>query len=276
MRWVAVSILAVAISGVARAGDVSLESVWTLSGLDAPESVALAPGGTTLFVSNVNGEGGAVDGNGYIALVSTDGKVVKKAWASGLNAPKGLIVKGDRLFVSDVTRLVEINAKTGAIVATHDIPGAKFLNDTALAPDGRVLISDSDAGRIYAFDGRSASTLVEDAKLGAVNGMLVEKARLVIVTMKGQFLAMDWKTKALSVLGTGFGDGDGLASLGDGRYLVSEWPGQLWLVDAKGAKTTLIDSRAQETYINDFVLAGDRLYVPHWKPGSLSLYRVKR
>jgi sugar lactone lactonase YvrE len=166
--------------------------------------------------------------------------------------------------------------KTGAIVATHVVPGAKFLNDTALAPDGRILTSDSDAGRIYALDRDAATVLLEDARLAEVNGLLAEESRLVIVTMKGLLLAMDWKTKALTQLGSGFGNADGIAALGDGRFLVSEWPGELWVVNADGAKTTLVDSRAEASYINDFVLAGDRLYVPHWKPGSLSLHRVRR
>jgi outer membrane protein assembly factor BamB len=276
MRRIIAIFLALGSAGAATAGDVALETSWTLHGFDAPESVALASGGGSLYVSNVNGEADAVDGNGYISLVSTDGKILRKKWATGLNAPKGVVVKGERLFVADITRVVEIDVKTGATVATHVVPGAKFLNDTALAPDGRILASDSDAGRIYALDGDVATILLEDARLAEVNGLLPENAWLVIVTMKGLLLAMDWKTKALTQIGSGFGNGDGVAALGDGRFLVSEWPGQLWAVNADGTKTTLVDSRAQGSYINDFVLDGERLYVPHWKPGSLSLYRVKR
>ena len=37
----------------------------------------------------------------------------------------------------------------------------------------------------------------------------------------------------------------------------------------------LADSRKDETYINDFILARGVLYVPHWKPGSLSALRVE-
>jgi hypothetical protein len=89
-------------------------------------------------------------------------------------------------------------------------------------------------------------------------------------------LAMDWKTKKLTQLGDGFGDGDGVAPLGGGSYLVSEWPGQLWSVAPDGAKTVLIDSRKEKSFINDFALVGDVLYVPHWEPGSLGAYRVSR
>jgi hypothetical protein len=118
--------------------------------------------------------------------------------------------------------------------------------------------------------------LIEDPKLRAVNGMLVEPDRLVILTMQGSLLAMDWKTKALTQLADGFGDGDGIAPLGNGRYLVSEWPGQLWSLAPDGTKTVLIDSRKEQKLINDFLLVGDTLYVPHLLPGAMTAYRVKR
>ncbi len=275
-RFVAAVLMSLAAHSVASAADVALEPVWDLKGLAAPESVALAADGSFLYVSNVNGEGDAVDGNGYVARVSTSGKMLEEKWATGLNGPKGLTVKGDRLFVSDITRLVELDAKTGKIVAAYDAPGAGFLNDTALGPDGRILVSDSATARIYVLDGGALTAFLEDPKLKSINGLLVEPNRLVITTMQGLLLAMDWKTKKLTQLADGFGDGDGVAPLGGGRYLVSEWPGQLWSVAADSTKTVLIDSRKEKSFINDFALAGDVLYVPHWEPGSLTAYRVRR
>ncbi len=277
MRWIVASMLSAWCAvGAFAADNVTLEPVWTLSGLAAPESAALAADGSFLYVSNINGEPDAVDGNGYIARVSTTGKIIEEKWATGLNAPKGLVLKGARLFAADITRLVEIDAKTGKIAATYDAPGAKFLNDTALSPDGRILVSDSATQRLYVLDGGAMKVLIEDPKLRAVNGLLVEPDRLVIVTMQGLLLAMDWKTKALTQLADGFGDGDGIAPLGNGRYLVSEWPGQLWSLAADGSKTVLIDSRKEQKLINDFLLVGDTLYVPHLMPGAMTAYRVRR
>lgn len=274
-RIIVLIVVALTTAGDAAAKGVTLQHLWTLKGLASPESVAVAPDGS-LYVSNVNGEGEAVDGDGYVARVSADGKMLQEKWAVGLNAPKGLALKGGRLFATDITRIVEIDAASGKVIANYDAPGAKFLNDAAVAPDGRILASDSDTGRIYALDGGKVSVLLEDARLRAINGLLPESGRLVIVTMRGLLLAMDWKTRALVQLGDGFGDGDGVASLGDGNYLVSEWPGRLWTVTPDGTKTVLIDSRAEKSFINDFALAGDVLYLPHWEPGALTAYRVKR
>ena len=118
----------------AAAGETRLEPIWTLKGLSAPESVAVSADGSFLYVSNVNGEADAADGNGFISRVSVDGKMLEEKWAMGLDGPKGLVLKGARLFVTDITRVVELDAATGKRVAAHDVPGAKFLNDAALAP----------------------------------------------------------------------------------------------------------------------------------------------
>ena len=223
----------------------------------------------------MNGEGGAVDGNGFISRVSIDGKMLQEKWASGLDGPKGLVLKAARLFVTDITRVVELDAASGARVATHDVPGAKFLNDAALAPDGRVLVSDSDTGRISALRGGKADVFLEDPRLRSINGLLPETDRLVIVTMQGLLLAMDWKTRTLTEIAHGLGDGDGIAPLGGGHYLVSEWPGRIFDVAPDGSNKVLIDTRAEKKFLNDFTLAGDTLYVPHWEPGALTAYRLK-
>ena len=94
--------------------------------------------------------------------------------------------------------------------------------------------------------------------------------------MQGLLLAMDWKTRTLKEIAHGLGDGDGIAALGGGRYLVSEWPGRIFEVAPDGGNTVLLDTRAEKKFLNDFILAGDTLYVPHWEPGALTAYRLRR
>jgi hypothetical protein len=87
--------------------------VWTIAGLAQPESVALGADGRTLYIANVGGEGDAHDGDGYISRATTGGKLVQKAWITGLDAPKGAAVSGDKLYVSDIDKLVEIDIAAG-------------------------------------------------------------------------------------------------------------------------------------------------------------------
>ncbi len=272
----ALSIMALAALQGAPAQALTLQPLWTVTGLEDPESAAISGDGKIFYVANVAGEGDAVDGRGFISRVSRDGKMLQKEWVTGMDAPKGAIVAGDRLFVSDITKLVEIDIAAGKIVARYPAPGSKFLNDVAVLPDGTVVVSDSGTSRIYALKNGVMAVWAEGPLLAAVNGLSPEKDRLVIATMASRLLAMDYRTHAITVLATGIGDGDGLAALGGGRYLVSAWPGQLFEVAPDGKLTTLIDSRKAGTYINDLIIVGDTLILPHMKPGSLEALRIIR
>ena len=269
------AVLALAACRAAPAHAVHLEPLWALNGLEDPESVAVSADGQTLFVANVAGEGDAVDGRGFISRVSRDGKMLQKEWVAGMDGPKGGIVAGGTLYVSDITKLVAIDIAAGGIAARYPAPGAKFLNDVAVAPDGTVLVADSGGARIYALKDGAMAVWASDPQFESINGLLPEPGRLVITTMAGKLLALDWKTHAVSVLASGIGQGDGVARLDDGSYLVREWPGRLFEVDGKGGVATVIDSRKAGTYINDFIRLGDTLIAPNWKPGRLSAYRIR-
>mgnify|MGYP001374687336 CR=1 FL=1 len=258
------------------AGPPRLELVWRAEGLANPESAALSEDETFLYVTNVNGEADARDGNGFIARVSIDGRVLEREWARGLNAPKGIARGGSSLYVADIDRMVVIDARSGVILRTVPVPDARFLNDLTFAPDGRVLLADSGAGRIYAITSDAPEIWLEHDLLRSVNGLLAEPERLVVTTMAWRLLAIDYATKEIRVLAEGLGDGDGVASLGDGEYLVSEWPGLMHVVTPAGAYMTIMDSRAENRYLNDFLLVGDRLYQPHWEPSEMSAYRLVR
>lgn len=251
-----------------------LEPLWTLEGLSSPESLTPTADGRAFYVSNVKGEGDVKDGDGFIALVSRDGKLIEEQWATGLDAPKGMALKDGRLYVADIHRLVVIDAASGETLASHDAPDAAFLNDVAVLPDGRVLVADSGKQRIYAFDGAAMTPWLEDPLLRSINGLLPQGGRLVVTTMQGRLLSIDPATKAITTLAEGLGNGDGVARLADGTWLVSEWPGRLFHVRADGSNVVVADTRELVQFWNDFLLVGDTLVVPNWKPGTLSAYRV--
>ena len=130
--------------------------VWSLSGFKAPESVLLDSQRNVLYVSNVAGEANAKDGVGFISKVSPDGKMIEAEWVKGLNAPKGLVMNGDKLYVSDVDQLVEIDVTKGQVTNSWKAEGSKFLNDTAVNSTGRVYVSDMLADSIYVLENGSS------------------------------------------------------------------------------------------------------------------------
>ncbi|MEM9234441.1 MAG: ATP-binding protein, partial [Pseudomonadota bacterium] len=96
----------------AFAGPPQLEQRWVMDGFAAPEGVAEAPDGSYL-ISNVSGGGSDFDGEGWISKVSADGDLIEKEWAAGLNAPKGMVVHDDVLYVADIDRVRTYDAPTG-------------------------------------------------------------------------------------------------------------------------------------------------------------------
>ena len=248
--------------------------VWRLTGLAEPESVAIGGDGRTLYVANVGGEGEVKDGDGFISRVSADGRMLQRRWVTGLDAPKGAIVASGKLYVSDIDRLVEIDIAAGKVAARYPAPGATFLNDVAVAPDGTVLVTDSGTGRIFALVEGAMRVWSADPLLKSANGLLPEPGRLVVTTMEGKLLAMDYGPRVAWVLAEGLGQADGVAAADGGGYFVSEWPGRLFRVGPDGRWRVLIDTRGSQTYINDLIRTGDRLIVPNWKPGSLTAYRL--
>lgn len=254
----------------------SLEQVWRVGGLANPESVAPSQDGAFLYVTNVNGEGDAHDDNGFISLVSISGELLQREFATGLDGPKGIALSRGLLYVADIDRVVVIDAATGLTRRRLPVPGAVFLNDLAIAPNGEALVADSDASRIYAIRTDMVEVWLESDLLASVNGLLAEPSRLVVTTMQGRLLAIDYDTRAITVLADGLGDADGVAALEDGRYLVSEWPGRLFVVSPDGSHETLMDTRAESRLLNDFLIVGDVLYQPHWDPSELTAYRVVR
>ncbi|MFT3724310.1 MAG: hypothetical protein QM773_12040 [Hyphomonadaceae bacterium] len=258
----------------APADPVKLELTWRLSGLANPESTALSANGAFLYVTNVNGEGEAKDGNGFISKVSTDGKMIARNWASGFDGPKGIARDGSTLYVADITQLVAVNVDTGAVISRTPLEGSVFLNDATVAPDGRVLVADSGTKRIYAVKDGKPSIWIEDDLLASINGLLPEPSRLIATTMAGRLLAIDYATAKINVLAEGLGDADGIAPLDSGRYLVSEWPGLMHVVSPDGSHANIMDTRSEKRLLNDFLLVGDTLYQPHWDPGEISAYRV--
>lgn len=258
----------------AETDTLGLSLIWRAEGLANPESVVLSSNGTELLVTNVNGEADARDGNGFISRLSLDGRVLQREWVTGLDGPKGIARRGDTLYVSDIDDLVVIDAVSGGVTARIALLGAEFLNDVAITDNGLALVSDSGAGRIYAVRDREVEVWSEGAHLQSVNGLLVERTRVVVTTMQGKFLAIDRATRAITTLAEGLGDADGVAPAGAGRYLVSEWPGVMHVVAPDGTHTSILDARGENFYLNDFLLVGDVLYQPHWEPSALSAYRL--
>lgn len=254
---------------------VALEPIWRTGGFSEPESVAWSEETGFLYVSNIAGEGGEADGDGFISRVRRDGTIETLRWASdGLSAPKGLAISGGRLYVTDIDAIAVFDLDTGEAVDRHPVEGARFLNDALALGDGSILVSDSATARIHRLAGGEVSLWLENDLLAAINGLQTHDGALYVITMSDRFLRVDMDNREITLLAEGVANGDGLAPLSGGRWLATEWPGRLFLISADGRVTTLEDTREDETLMNDFALVGDRLYMAHMFAGEVSARTV--
>src|SRR5437870_11312124 len=125
--------------------------VAVVEGFLTPESVLHDPVQDIYFVSNINGGPTTKDNNGFISRVRPDGAVENLKFIEGghngvtLNAPKGLAIRGDTLWVADIDAIRAFDAKTGAARDSVSLAslGAVFLNDIAIAQTGALYITDT-------------------------------------------------------------------------------------------------------------------------------------
>jgi sugar lactone lactonase YvrE len=263
------------------------EKVWQAEGLDGPESAVLDSDEGVLYVSNVNGDAAAADGNGYISKLSLKGEVIDKEWVTGLDAPKGLALHGGKLYVSDIDKLVVIDTETGNIVASHDASGATFLNDVSAHEDGRVFVSDMMENQIWTLEGDQLELWLEDEALGNPNGVLAESDRLLIATwgkpkedfstdVPGHLKAIDYQTKEIRSLGgEPIGNLDGLEADGQGGYLVTDWlSGGLYTFDADGKAEMIMDLN-QGSADHEYVEGEKLVVIPMMMDGTVAAYKVE-
>lgn len=252
----------------------SLVRLWeTEATLPIPESVLYNATDKVLYVAQIDGKPGEKDGKGGIAKVGTDGKIIAHDWVAGLDAPKGMGKIGNKLYVADITSVVEINAKTGAVIKKHEVEGSKFLNDVTIDAKGNVYVSDTETKNVYLLKNGKVSVYAEN--FTRPNGLLAVGTDLLIAdsgTLKK--LSSD---KKLTVIAEGMEKStDGIEQVKPGEYIVSCWSGVVYYVTSKGAEK-LLDTSADK--INAADIGYDPIkkivYVPTFVKNSVVAYQLK-
>ena len=266
-----------------------VKELWSTGGFNNPESVYEDAKRGVLYVSNVNGTPLDKDGNGYISKLTPDGKIDTLKWIEGLNAPKGMVIQGDKLFVSDIDQLVEIDLNSGKIAKSYPAEGAVFLNDTAITEDGTVYVSDIAKRKIWQLKDGKMSIWYDDDGIMHPNGLRVEGDKLIVAgwgremnndgstKVPGSLFTIDLKTKELKNLGSGAGIGnlDGLERDGAGNFLVTDWvAGALYRIKEDGSHETLINlnqGSADLEVTND----GKTAIIPMMMDSKVTAYEIK-
>src|SRR5919197_163710 len=173
-----------------------INKLWeTPDDLKNPESVLYAPKQNVLFFSNIDGKPDQKDQKGFISKVSSsNGSIIELNWITGLNAPKGMAISNNnnsKLYVSDITDLVEIDINNGKIIKRLNAQGSTFLNDVAADNQGNIYVSDTGTNTLYKLDtnikdnNTSLEVWLQSPELNDPNGLHVDnnKNRLIVASL---------------------------------------------------------------------------------------------
>lgn len=250
----------------------SITKIWeTKLLLNIPESALLTK--DVIYTSLIDGEPWTADGKGGIAKVGKDGKIIKADWITGLNAPKGMAIIGDLLYVADLNELVVIGISKGKIEYKIKVPGAVGLNDVTADKNGVVWVTDTQKGLVFKVKGKEAALFLKN--IPEVNGIKAIGDKLYILGGKAMYVT-DASKKLTTIVALEQG-GDGIEPVGNGDFIVTAWAGYMYYVNTnKNTKELLLDTHTvKNTADIGFDPATRIIYVPTFSGKSIAAYQLK-
>jgi hypothetical protein len=259
---------------------------WTLSEMwktdtlmTTCESVRYDQTRNLLFVSCINGNPSDKNRTGFISKLRPDGTIESLNWVSGLNAPKGMGIIGNLLYVADIDQLVIIDIPTAIVIEKLNVEGASFLNDVSIGPDGKVYFTDSDTGYIWIYSNGVMKSWITEG-LNRPNGLYVEESRVLLTSSGSEDLkVIDKSTGNIETVTSGIGQGDGIEFTGSaGFYITTSWAGEIFLILPDYSKISLLKTSDQEINSADigFNTAAQVLYVPTFYNNRVVAYKLER
>lgn len=276
-KIISLLIVLISTSAVVLAQQHQLIKKWqTDSVLKVPESVLYDGANKILYVANIDGEPWGRDGKGSVGKVGLDGKIVSVDWVSGLNAPKGMGIYRNTLYVADMDAVAVIDIKAAKITQRIVVEGATGLNDLTIDKKGIIYVTDSRNKKVHRIDNGTVSTLLDSLSLKGPNGILINGNDLYVLDA-GSMYKVEIDKRLTKVADGMEGGTDGIENVQGKDFVVSCWGGVVYYVKADGSKEKLLDTREQK--INSADIGYDSktrtLYVPTFFKNSVVAYQLK-
>lgn len=231
--------ITLSITNSANANELSF--LWQLNAFDQPESVVASPDEKAIYISNINGQPTELNGKGYISKVSLNGDIINKHWLDNLNAPKGMAIYGDNLYIADMQQVHQVSISQARIVKQFDVKQAKMLNDITIANDGTVYISDLLAGGIYRIANNQITPWFEHKSLPHPNGLLWQQ---------GELLVASW-------------------GLGMNNDFTTQTAGSIYKLNIENPELIVIKGSEQLGNLDGLVQKNNSIYTSDWITGEL-------
>jgi len=252
---------------------------WETSpGLKTPESVLYDAATGTIYVSNVDGNPSEKDKRGFIATISTAGKILNVNWVTGIDAPKGMGILKNHLFVTNIDEVVEIEIATAKIIKRYPVKGSKFLNDIATDPKtGKVYITDSGNGTVYILLNGQVNLWQQGPVFKGANGLFLADNLIYIGTDNG-ILQTDTKSgvASLCVSNDKSGEVDGLYITSEGKFIFSDWNGSVFIATKNSKPELLLNTSDQKINAADFgiIASAKMILIPTFFDNKVVCYTL--
>jgi len=237
-----------------------------------PESVLFND--TVIYVSNVNGPPDEKNEMGFISRMNKDRKVLQLKWITGLNAPKGMGILKEKLYVTDIDRVVVIDRKKGKVLKYINVPESVFLNDIAVSEFDMVAVSDMMTNTIHFIQDDQLVSMIKDEKFNRVNGLCWDGNMLFAGTVDIIF-RVDVKAKKAVPFIQKTGAIDGLEIVNKNTFVVSDWAGKVQIVSTEHAPKVLFDTTKEKNAADlDFDSIENVIYAPTFFGNTVSVYKI--
>lgn len=230
------------------------------------------------------------EGRGYIVRLDKENKILVPA-SGVLNAPKGMAVKEECLFVADVGCILVFNLKKPEMrpVKIALPEGELFVNDIISLGDF-LLVSVTNTGHLYSLDVKNCDAVwnaqrpkpVQVATIPGANGLAEHEGTLYVASYdpneqpgeQNVIYAVDMTTpgaKPVNLLGARYGQYDGVAVSADGAKLYfSNWKnaegkaevGYIDLAPGKKNAVTIFDLGVELQGPADICILNGYLFIP--------------
>ena len=194
-----------------------------------PETVLPLPD-NTLLVSNVCGF--SEPGSGFLTLLAADGEVIDWVILDNLDAPLGMALHRDQLYVIDANR-VRILRWPGYEPVKPIALGTDVANDIAVGPDDTIYVTDTARGEVVVVTPQlEESILTGQPQFPGANGIHIDNEDLYIGGKR--LWHVDLRDHAVTTIGPEWLSGiDGIEQQADGTLQLTPVAGPLIRLQAE-------------------------------------------
>ncbi len=232
------------------------------AGLQGPRAIIYDAAADVYLVSNVNGNPLEEDENGFVSRVSPDGEVLALEWIPSdgeparIDAPKGMAIRGDTLFVTDIRCVRIADRESGEIHETRCLDDVTSLTGIDVAEEGSFFVSDSgyelangasvpsSSDALYRLTFRAnqaGGTLARAPDVNHPQGVAVGSRGIFVATAVGELLRFTPAGERTTILSSPEQVFEGVVFLAGGGFAYSSSADSaVYLVDGTGAVSLLI------------------------------------